>query len=79
MKLLADMKKPVPAAGTTTVNMNDPGDRIETGIGLISMFLADGMIRGISPRGKIFGHRTATELTHRFLAGLESVKIRGTR
>ena len=79
MKLLADMKTPIPATDTRAVKINEPEDRIEAGTRLITRFLADGIIRGISPQGKIFDHRTSTELTHRFLAGLESVKIRGTR
>ena len=79
MKLLTDMKIPLPKASRHAAASHAPQDRLETGIGLLSRFLADGLIRGAGPQGEIFQHPTATELTRRFIAALESSKIRGTR
>lgn len=52
-------------------------DRFELGIRLLQGFLQDGIIRGITPEGKIYEHRTATALTRRFVKGLRTVPIRG--
>ena len=79
MKLLADMKIPLPMASSQAVDIRQPQDRIEAGIQLLSRFLGDGWIRGVGPGGKIFKHRTATELTGRFIKALGSIKIRGTQ
>jgi radical SAM superfamily enzyme YgiQ (UPF0313 family) len=51
-----------------------PGDRRQAGKTLLSAFLADGVIRGISPQGEIFCHKSSPELIRRFLRGLENIK-----
>ncbi len=78
MKSLADMKIPLPTARRQTLKILPPQERLENGIQLLGRFLADGLIRGVGPGGEIFEHRTATELTRRFITALGAVKIRGT-
>jgi len=79
MKLLVDMKIPIPAAAYHDLKIREPGDRIETGIRLLGRFFADGLIRGVQPSGEIFEHATATDLTRPFIDALGSIKMRGTR
>ncbi|MCK5914812.1 MAG: radical SAM protein, partial [Deltaproteobacteria bacterium] len=48
----------------------DPGadlERSEKGILLLSWFLADGIIRGITPEGDVYEHPTALHLTRKFI------------
>ncbi len=42
-------------------------DRTENGLMLLSRFFADGIIRGITPDGKVYKHSTALHLTRKFL------------
>jgi anaerobic magnesium-protoporphyrin IX monomethyl ester cyclase len=53
-------------------------DRTELGKVLLQWFLHDGIIRGVTPQGKVFVHSTAGQLTKRFLDGLAGITIRGT-
>lgn len=56
----------------------DPADRISSGVSLLARFLADGRIRGLTPEGQVYEHRTAAPLTGRFLRGLNAISPRGT-
>lgn len=56
----------------------DPTDRISSGVSLLARFLADGRIRGLTPEGQVYEHRTAAPLTGRFLRGLNAISPRGT-
>ena len=54
-------------------------DRIETSRRLLSGFLRDGRIRGVTPQGEIFDHPVSQNLTRTFLTGLASIPLRGSR
>ncbi|MGD9081359.1 MAG: radical SAM protein [Desulfobacterales bacterium] len=79
MKSLVDsgltLPSPVRATGTITTLI----DRREVGRRLLQFFLYDGIIRGVSPDGKLFEHEIDLELCKKFLAGLKSNKIKGCR
>jgi hypothetical protein len=79
MKSLVDsgltLPSPVRATGTITTSI----DRREVGRRLLQFFLYDGIIRGVSPDGKLFEHEIDLELCKKFLAGLKSNKIKGCR
>lgn len=46
-------------------------ERVEVGRHLLSMFLRDGKIRGMTPEGEVYEHRVSAELCRGFLEGLE--------
>ncbi len=73
MKSLLDDGLPIPAPlpyiKTESVKMSD---RRETGMQLLQWFLHDGKIRGITPDGTVFEHNASTELTRKFIKGLEA-------
>jgi len=79
MKSLLDQKIPLPGASSAALSINDPTDRLTTGRQLLSRFLADGKIRGITPDGDIFEHYISENLSRQFLQGLKSIKIRGSQ
>jgi radical SAM superfamily enzyme YgiQ (UPF0313 family) len=79
IKFLLDRGITIPQACAAKIRIEDPDNRIETGKQLLAGFLDDGMIRGITPEGRIFEHRISAELTARFLAGIASIKICGSR
>ena len=79
MKFLIDRQIPLPLPSSEAVRLVEPADRIKTGKRLLSKFLADGKICGITPEGEIFDHYISERLCHQFLEGLKSIKIRGTR
>ena len=60
------------------IRSNTPYDRIETSRRLLSDFLQDGRIRGVSPQGEIFEHLISDKLTKTFLAGLDALEMRGS-
>lgn len=60
------------------IRSNNPRDRIETSRRLLSDFLQDGRIRGVTPQGKIFEHLISHKLTSAFLAGLAKIDLRGS-
>ncbi len=55
----------------------DGSDRPGVGRYLLARFLLDGVIRGMTPDGRIFEHRCSTELTREFAQGLRETPIRG--
>ena len=59
--------------------INNPADRMETSRRLLSEFLNDGKIRGVTPQGEVFEHLIAEKLTDAFLTGLAAVDLRGSR
>ncbi len=73
MKSLLDDGLPIPAPlpyiKTESVKMSD---RRETGMQLLQWFLHDGKIRGVTPDGTVFEHNASTELTRKFIKGLEA-------
>jgi len=61
------------------IRINNPADRMETSRRLLSKFLHDGKIRGVTPQGEVFEHLISEKLTHAFLTGLAAVDLRGSR
>lgn len=79
MKYLIDRKIPLPPPSSEAVRQINPADRLETGNRLLSKFLADGKICGVTPEGQLFDHQVSEPLCRQFLSGLKSIKIRGTQ
>lgn len=52
-------------------------ERIKAGRHLLSMFLRDGKIRGMTPQGDVYEHKVSAELCRRFLKGLEQSGLVG--
>jgi radical SAM superfamily enzyme YgiQ (UPF0313 family) len=61
------------------IRINNPADRKETSRRLLSKFLHDGKIRGVTPQGEVFEHLISEKLTHAFLTGLAAIDLRGSR
>jgi radical SAM superfamily enzyme YgiQ (UPF0313 family) len=78
MKHLIDCGLGIPAPARVDSAGLDPADRTETGRRLLSWFLKDGGIRGVTPEGEIYDHRLSPHLIRRFLAGLSRITLRGT-
>jgi radical SAM superfamily enzyme YgiQ (UPF0313 family) len=79
IKSLLDQKIPLPDASSAAIQVNDPADRLETGKQVLSRFLSDGKICGITPEGEVFDHHISEKLSRQFLAGLASIDIRGSQ
>ncbi|MCP4627133.1 MAG: B12-binding domain-containing radical SAM protein [bacterium] len=79
MKFLLDQEIHFPDAVPGEIQIDDPADRLGTGQRLLSRFLADGKICGVTPQGKVFEHHICQRLSRQFRAGLASIEIRGTR
>jgi anaerobic magnesium-protoporphyrin IX monomethyl ester cyclase len=79
MKLLLDKGIPLPKASAAEIRIIDAADRIESGQRLLSKFLADGKIRGVTPEGHVFEHVISEGLSHKFLQGLAAIDVRGMR
>ncbi len=47
------------------------GERIQVGRHLLSLFLHDGKIRGMTPEGEVYEHKVSVELCRKFLQGLD--------
>jgi hypothetical protein len=60
------------------IRLNKPADCMETSRRLLSQFLQDGKIRGVTPQGEVFEHLIAEKLTNAFLTGLAAVDLRGS-
>jgi anaerobic magnesium-protoporphyrin IX monomethyl ester cyclase len=78
-KSLADsgMELPAPVAFGSG-DLAGMTDRTGLGKVLLQWFLHDGIIRGVTPEGKVFAHSSAGNLTKRFLDGLAGSTVRGT-
>jgi hypothetical protein len=61
------------------IRLPNPADRMETSRRLLSKFLYDGKIKGVTPAGKIFEHLISQKLTHAFLTGLAAIDLRGSQ
>ncbi len=79
MKSLLDKEIPLPNASSAAIRINDPANRLDTGKQLLSKFLADGKICGVTPEGEVFDHHISEKLSRQFLAGLVSIEIRGSQ
>jgi len=78
IKSLLDQKIPLPDASPAPIMVADPADRLDTGRRILSRFMADGRIYGVTPQGEVFQHHVCEKLCRQFLAGLRSIKIRGS-
>jgi radical SAM superfamily enzyme YgiQ (UPF0313 family) len=79
MKSLVDSGQPLPDPAPASDCIANANDRNDAGRQLLQFFLHDGVIRGISPNGKVFDHEVSPELSKKFLAGLKLIKIKGCR
>ena len=77
IKSLLDQKIPLPDASPAPIMAADPTNRLDTGRRILSRFLADGRIYGVTPQGEAYEHHVCEKLCRQFLAGLMSIKIRG--
>lgn len=77
MKYLLDRGLPIPVPSPAAAGTRDPEDRTQAGCALLSRFLADGRIRGLTPDGIVYDHHAAPQLCERFLSGLRKTKLRG--
>ncbi len=74
-----DQELPVPDASSAPIIVDDPADRLDTGKRVLSRFLADGRIYGVTPEGEVFEHNISEKLSRQFRAGLMTIKIRGSQ
>jgi len=79
MKFLLDRNIPVPEASPAPITAVDPADRLDTGRRVLSRFLADGRIYGVTPHGEVFEHGVCQKLCRQFLAGLTAMQVRGSQ
>jgi len=52
-------------------------EKRETGKKLLSWFLHDGTIRGVTENNQVFFHTSDSNLTRLFLAGIDKIEIKG--
>lgn len=79
MKSLADQNLPLPSPSPAKSRVDNPHDRLRSGIQLLSHFLHDGGISGFGPDGRLFQHKVSSDLIRLFLKKFESVTIRGCK
>ncbi len=79
MKALRDrgVPLPMPESFADQITLN-PSDREEAGLKLLSWFLKDGSIRGVTPKGDIYTHQIDRRLTDMFLDGISRITVRGS-
>jgi hypothetical protein len=77
MKSLVDGGVPLPRPAQAGSFIPASMDRREAGRQLLRFFLYDGIIRGLSPDGELFEHEIDLKLCKKFLAGIQSIRIRG--
>ncbi len=76
MKLIINGGEKLPdPAEYGNIKMMNLTDRMMIGRQLLSWFLFDGRIRGITPQGEIFTHRISTTLTKRFLDKIQNINL----
>jgi hypothetical protein len=52
---------------------------METSRRLLSNFLHDGKIRGVTPQGDVYNHLISEKLTQAFLTGLATIDLMGSQ
>ena len=67
LKFLAQENIPLPTPRTFNGKRLNPHDKRQNGCALISWFLADGILRGISPEGEVYAHDSDAWLCHAFI------------
>lgn len=61
------------------IRRQDPADRMETSRRLLSNFLHDGKIRGVTPQGDVYNHLISEKLAQAFLTGLATIDLMGSQ
>jgi anaerobic magnesium-protoporphyrin IX monomethyl ester cyclase len=76
MKLIINKGEKIPdPADCDNIKMMSISDRMIMGRQLLSWFLFDGLIRGITPQGEIFTHHVSTSLTKQFIAKIDDINL----
>ena len=70
MKQLKGSGIPIPRPAGVGDWLDPSLSRQQVGLRLLAAFLADGVIRGSEPDGRVFDHRVSIDLSRRFLDGL---------
>ena len=70
---------PMPEASGLGNRLDVPDNRKAIGQKLVSGFLADGRIKGVTPQGEVYDHLISEKVSLAFLTGLREVSLRGTR
>jgi radical SAM superfamily enzyme YgiQ (UPF0313 family) len=79
MKSLVDLGIGITMDDTSSdIRITNHTDRMETSKQLLSKFLYDGKIRGVTPEGRVFEHLISRRLSHSFLKGLTAIDLRGS-
>jgi len=78
MKALQDQGGPVSIRHMASPGeLPDTTDRTAVGIWLLQDFFRSGIIRGLSPEGRIFEHKTAPSLVRMFIDGIRNMDVQG--
>jgi len=76
MKLIIGNGEKIPqSTGCLNEKMIDMSDRTMIGRQLLSWFLYDGLIRGVTPQGEIFTHNASMKLTRQFLENMKHIRL----
>jgi len=80
MKSLLDAGLEVPQPSLIqSLCLEQVGDKLGIGKLLLQGFFHDGVIRGITPDGKVFQHSTNKTLCDNFRNSCQTIKVRGAR
>jgi hypothetical protein len=80
MKALLDQGIPFPAAFPCSQSVRLKNcDRMKVGLKLLSWFLHDGQIRGVTPGGEVYSHKVSAELTGLFLKNIQKKNLKGSQ
>lgn len=77
MKTLIDRNLEIPVPAAPKERIENPADRMTTGIQLLQWFLWDGNIRGVRPDGQVYDHHCSPDLTRTFVENLARIRLRG--
>jgi len=69
----------IPQSQSTSAGLSPDGDRQDLGRRLLAWFFHDGVIRGLTPDGRLFNHHIDKKLTRLFIEGLDRAAVVGTR
>jgi len=78
MKALQDQGVPVSIRHMRTPgDLPDTADRTAVGSWLLQDFFRSGIIRGLSPEGRLYEHKTAPSLVRMFIDGIRNMDVQG--
>jgi len=78
MKLLKDQGSSVsPSLMAASGDIPDTADRTAVGIWLLQDFFSSGIIKGLTPEGRLHAHKTAPELARMFIDGIQEMDVKG--